>query len=278
MNPREEWHLPTQLIGRRVLVFEQVDSTNTQAATLAHDPGNDGIVLLAEQQTAGRGQHGRTWTCGRGMGVLLSVLLFPPPALRRPVLLAAWAANSVCETIHRLTGLDATIKWPNDVLIQARKVCGILIESKTLLATSGDRAMAVMAGIGLNLHQTTDSFAEAGLLQAGSLCSLTGRNYDWSETAQILIEELDREYEQLCRGRGRALEMQWCQRIGLLGKPVVVEFADVSHIGRLQVLNWQHVEIRLDDGSALEFQPEMAKHIRGSAQGAIRPEPKMREQ
>src|SRR5437867_1865131 len=72
-----EWHLDTRRLGRRVLVFDRVDSTNTRAADLAHDPANDGMAVLAEEQTAGRGQHGRSWWCERGTGVLLSVLLFP---------------------------------------------------------------------------------------------------------------------------------------------------------------------------------------------------------
>src|SRR5713101_3647282 len=111
---REEWSLETKRIGRRVLVFDQVDSTNTQAAALAQDLANDGVVLLAREQTAGRGQHGRSWFSEAGTSVLLSVLFFPPLNLRRPVILAAWAANSVCETIRQLLGLQAKIKWPND--------------------------------------------------------------------------------------------------------------------------------------------------------------------
>src|SRR5438105_15249410 len=86
--PGEEWHLDTKHLGRRVLVFDCVDSTNTRAAALAEDLANDGVVVLAEEQTAGRGQHGRTWYCQRNVGVLLSVLLFPPPTLRRPVILS----------------------------------------------------------------------------------------------------------------------------------------------------------------------------------------------
>ena len=92
------------------------------------------------EQTAGRGQYGRVWTAPAGSSVLLSVLLFPPPALRRPTLLTAWAAVSVCETIQELANLSATIKWPNDVLINGRKVCGILIEQRTV--ANGERRSA----------------------------------------------------------------------------------------------------------------------------------------
>src|SRR5262245_36246790 len=89
---REEWQLDTRRLGRRVLVFDQLDSTNTFAASLAEAGVPEGIGVLAEEQTAGRGQHGRSWLAGRGDGVLLSLLLYPPPALRRPAVLTAWAA------------------------------------------------------------------------------------------------------------------------------------------------------------------------------------------
>src|SRR5882672_4818005 len=95
----------------------------------------------------------------------MSLLLFPPPDLRRPAILTAWAAVSVCETIRRATDLDATIKWPNDVLIQGRKVCGILIE----------QGRGTVVGIGLNVHQTAESFAAAGLTEAGSLAVFSSR-------------------------------------------------------------------------------------------------------
>src|ERR1700733_8142423 len=125
-QPRDIWNLDTRRLGRRTLVFPQLDSTNNYAASLANDPANDGVAILADEQTAGRGQHGRTWTAAPKARVLLSLLLFPPPELRRPAILTAWAAVSVCETVRRVVGLQATIKWPNDVLLLGRKVCGIL--------------------------------------------------------------------------------------------------------------------------------------------------------
>src|SRR5262245_20611741 len=117
-TPEAEWHLNTHRLGRRVLVFDCLESTNTFAASLPYDPANDGLVVLAREQTAGRGQHGRSWHCPAGTGVLLSVLLFLPPELRRPVLLAAWAAVAVCETLAQWTTYPAEIKWPNDVLVR----------------------------------------------------------------------------------------------------------------------------------------------------------------
>jgi len=101
--------------GAEVLLYHKVDSTNTRAAALAGEPANDGLVLLADEQrrdAASTGGSGRARPARR----TLSVLLFPPPLLRRPVFLAAWGCHSVCETIRPYHRLQARIKWPNDVL------------------------------------------------------------------------------------------------------------------------------------------------------------------
>src|SRR6266851_1238289 len=163
MSPLEEWHLPTQHIGRRVLVYDRVDSTNAVAASLAGDPANAGVVVLANEQTAGRGQYGRHWECPSGAGVLMSVLLFPPPSWNRPAILAAWAAVSVCETVRQITGLPARIKWPNDILLRGKKACGILIE----------QGLGTVAGIGLNVNQPPEAFTAQGLTHGSSLRQFT---------------------------------------------------------------------------------------------------------
>jgi BirA family biotin operon repressor/biotin-[acetyl-CoA-carboxylase] ligase len=250
-EPREEWQLATRRLGRRVLVFDRIDSTNTRAAAMAVDPANDGLAILADEQTAGRGQHGRRWSCQRGLGVLLSVLVFPPAALRRPVMLAAWAAVSVCQTIHRSTGLKARIKWPNDVLIQDRKVCGILIE----------QARGTVVGIGLNVNQADDALAAAGLPGAGSLATLGGRSLDCRSMARLLLGELDREYDQLCRGNLNRLEARWKRGTGLLGKAVVVEAADGFVRGRLQAMGWDALEVEIRSGQPVRLKPETIKHV-----------------
>src|SRR5213078_1863703 len=103
MQPREEWRWPSQHLGQRVLVFDELASTNTLAAQLAAASEPEGLVILADRQTAGRGQHGRTWQCSAGSGVLMSLLLFPPPALRRPAVLTAWVAVAVTDLVWHLT-------------------------------------------------------------------------------------------------------------------------------------------------------------------------------
>jgi BirA family biotin operon repressor/biotin-[acetyl-CoA-carboxylase] ligase len=249
MADHEEWHLTTHRLGRRVLVFNQLESTNTHAAALAHDPANDGVVVLADEQTAGRGQYGRTWQCARGQGVLLSVLLFPPLALRRPALLTAWAAVSVCEAILQCTGLQAKIKWPNDVLIHGRKVCGILIE----------QSRGTVIGVGLNVNQPAEALAD--LPQAGSLALFSERLFDCRQVSRLLITHLDEEYGRLCQGDLATLEACWQWRLGLLGKNVAVECHDGIHHGRLRALSWEALHLQLSDGSTLRLRPEAIQHV-----------------
>jgi BirA family transcriptional regulator, biotin operon repressor / biotin---[acetyl-CoA-carboxylase] ligase len=251
MSPREEWQLDTTHVGRRVLVFDSLDSTSNHAAALAADPGNAGVAVLADEQTAGRGQYGRTWLCPGKTGILLSLLLFPPPAVRRPALLTAWAAVSVCETTLRATGLQAKIKWPNDVLLRGRKICGILIE----------QARGTVVGIGLNVLQSAEVFAAADLPQAGSLAVFSDRPLDRYEIARQLLTELDEGYARLCAGDLGELEAGWKERLGLLGKRVAAECPDAVHRGRLVAVAFSGLEVELSDGQLLRLPPETVRHL-----------------
>lgn len=251
MTPRDEWHLPTRRLGRRVLIYPVLDSTNTQAAALADDCGNDGLVIIADRQTAGRGQHGRTWLCAPGAGVLLSVLVFPAPALRRPALLTAWAAVSVCQTIAQLTGLQGRIKWPNDVLVGARKVCGILIE----------QGRGTVVGIGLNVQQSAAELAE--LPQAGSLVQLSGQSLETESVARELILQLDAGYDELGRGDGALLEQRWQERLDLLGKRVVADCHGRTQGGVLRRLSWDALELETPIGTLIRLAPEEVRQLSG---------------
>jgi BirA family biotin operon repressor/biotin-[acetyl-CoA-carboxylase] ligase len=251
MTPRETWTLDTRRLGRRVLVFDRLDSTSTVAANLAASADNDGLAVLADEQTGGRGQHGRTWTCPAGSGVLLSVLLFPPPELRRAPILTAWAAVSVAETILELTGFKARIKWPNDVLIDGRKVCGILIE----------QGRGTIAGIGLNVNQSAETFAAAGLTEAASLAVFTGERRDCAAVARRLLRHLDEQYDALCNGDMTTLDAKWKGCLGLLGKEVVAECTDGRRVGRLRELTWDRVELARPDGGVERLRPEAVAHL-----------------
>lgn len=249
------WQLDTRHVGRRVLVFDSVASTNDVAAELAADPGNAGTVVIADQQTAGRGQYGRVWHSRPGTSLLMSVLLAPPEELRRPVVLTAWAAVGVGEAIRTLTGVQAKLKWPNDLLVRGKKVCGILIE----------QGAGTVAGVGLNLNQSADDFAAAGLPEATSLGLSTGASIDPRAAAVAVIRRLDEEYDRLLAGERVPLESDWKWRLGLLGRQVVAELTDGSVLGgRLRDLSFDGVEIERGEFAVEVVRPEFVRQLRAA--------------
>lgn len=243
----------TNFIGRRVEVLAEVGSTNDRAAELAADPANAGVVVIAERQTAGRGRDGSAWLCPPGAGVLMSVVLFPLDDLNRPAVLTAWAAVSVAEVVRRSAGVQARIKWPNDLLVRGKKVCGILIEQ---------RRGATVVGIGLNANQTAADFAAAGLFGAASLAQFTGRRFDTRDLANELIAQLDAEYSQLLAGELAALESCWAWRVGLLGRAVELTATDGrSILGRLFEMTFETIAIQTAAGSEIRLAPESTRSI-----------------
>jgi BirA family biotin operon repressor/biotin-[acetyl-CoA-carboxylase] ligase len=132
--------------GRSVRVFEEVDSTNTEAWRWIEDGAEEGSLVIADQMTAGRGRWGRKWLTAPGKQLLVSLVLRRAPSLARAGLLATAAGVACAEAIENVARLPVSIKWPNDVNVEGRKVAGILVETRT----SGDRADAVVVGIGIN--------------------------------------------------------------------------------------------------------------------------------
>lgn len=251
-TPADEWTFPTARVGRRVLVYDELDSTNTFAAALPPDAA-DGLVIVARNQTAGRGRFGRPWRSRPGAALLMSVVLAPPPELRRPVILTAWAAVAVGEAVRELAGVQARIKWPNDLLVRGQKVCGILIE----------QGVRTVTGIGLNLGQTADEFAALGLPDAASLGMLTGGAIELRSAVNAVVRNLDAEWGRLLAGERTAVEADWKWRVGLLGRDVEVERADGTRpTGRLRDLGFDGLVLDRPDGTTDVIPPEAIEHVR----------------
>jgi BirA family biotin operon repressor/biotin-[acetyl-CoA-carboxylase] ligase len=249
--PSDEWHFDTSHIGRRVFVYDEVESTNSLAASFA-SPEHDGLVIVARHQSAGRGQHGRMWTSKPGSSLLLSVVLHPPPELRRPCILTAWAAVAVGDSVLSLSGAQARIKWPNDLLIRGKKVCGILIEQTT----------ATVVGIGLNLNQTADEFADAGLPDATSLLLLSSKVTELRSAVETVVMALNAEYRRLLGGERVAVEADWKWRTGLLGRQIALERMDGTFLhGRLKEMSFDALELELPGGEVRAIVPETVLHI-----------------
>jgi BirA family biotin operon repressor/biotin-[acetyl-CoA-carboxylase] ligase len=233
-----------------------LESTNSTAARLANGPDSiDGLALVARYQSAGRGQYGRVWQSRPGHSLLLSVALQPPRELCRPVILTALAAVAVAEAIYALTSIQARLKWPNDLLVHGKKVCGLLIEQ---------HASTVVVGIGLNLLQRAEEFGAVGLPEATSLAMFGGRGIAVRAAAEAVLGRLDVGYARLLAGERISLEADWKWRIGLLGRQVEVEMMDGAVVeGRLHELGFNGLELEVADGLFRVIVPEAVAHLRG---------------
>ncbi|MEA4896528.1 MAG: biotin--[acetyl-CoA-carboxylase] ligase [Oscillospiraceae bacterium] len=136
-----------------ITVLDNTDSTNTQAKKLAADGAAHGTLILAEEQTSGRGRHGKSFFSPRGTGLYMSVILKPKPGMEEPQLVTAASAVAVCRAIEKLTDKRPGIKWVNDLFLDGKKVCGILTEAVTDFESGGIESIVVGIGVDCSVSE-----------------------------------------------------------------------------------------------------------------------------
>lgn len=181
-----------QLIGRRIVVREEVSSTNDVVAQLAPD-ADEGLVAIAERQTAGRGQYGRRWESAAGKGLWLSALLRPTIGVAESGQLTTMLAETIAAAIARELGLSPRIKPPNDVYIDERKVAGVLVEMRV----EANGGYCAIAGIGINVNHAPGDFPPELRESAGSLATAAGRPVSRAAFARTFLQELDSAYARM---------------------------------------------------------------------------------
>ncbi len=185
--------LGSAVIGRKIIVLEQTGSTNDAILQLAAADSNEGLVLFAEHQTAGRGQHGNRWESAAGKGLWFSILLRPRIDLASSPQLTTWAAEAISGAIQNEFPLTPTIKPPNDVQIAECKVAGVLVEMR---ARQNAPHLAI-AGIGVNANQSRQDFPRELQGRAISLAMALGEQVDRQKFAIALLRKLDWSYREL---------------------------------------------------------------------------------
>lgn len=200
---------------REVHFLATVDSTNEVALAMGRAGGRAGTVVVAEQQSRGRGRLGRAWLSPPGMGVYLSLVLRPcldPKDLAKITLAGGLA---VCKAVESVTGLAPGIKWPNDLLLDNRKFGGILTETGGL--RPGEPPLVVL-GIGINVLTPLAAFPPELRDRVISLAVAGGREYLRGDLLVAVVEQVEREVERLERGEFRALLGEWRQRDAVIGR------------------------------------------------------------
>ncbi|MFC1987138.1 biotin--[acetyl-CoA-carboxylase] ligase [Chloroflexota bacterium] len=213
--------LETRFVGQRVIYYPSLTSTNTIAKQEAQQGATEGTVIIADEQTAGRGRLKRVWLSPGG-SISLSVILYPTLAnLPSLIMLASLA---VVHSIETVTGLKSQIKWPNDVLINDKKACGILIESDV----QGNRVNYSVIGIGINVNLRLADFPEI-LPIATSLSDELGKDISRLSVVHRLLVEIERLY--LALSTGGSIYEEWRDSLVTLGKRVHARTGETIYEG-----------------------------------------------
>jgi BirA family biotin operon repressor/biotin-[acetyl-CoA-carboxylase] ligase len=213
-----ENRLHTACIGKALIYHPMIDSTNTLALTLAQESAAEGTVVLTDDQPGGRGRQGRQWRALPGQQALLSIIVYPTFPAQFLVMCAALAVR---EAIALTSDLDPVIKWPNDVLVAGKKLCGILIET----SRGADDRLCAVVGIGLNVH---GSFKEVPELaeRATTIAEQGSENVSREGVIVTLLERFDEGYEMLQHGGAEGawrIWKHWRDHLSTLGQWVRIQ-------------------------------------------------------
>ena len=231
--------LYTRLVGRRIMFFQNLGSTMDEADRHGANRVADGTVVVAETQQASRGRFGRTWVSQPG-NLYFSVVFYP--TLQTLPLLSPLAGVAVVRAIAKTTGLQPRIKWPNDVLIDGKKVAGILVES----VISGEEVHYAVLGIGVNVALDAEALGELSAT-ATSLNAATAREVPREGLLRRLLQELDGLYLALRKGESPIED--WQGLLDTLGCRITASAGKESPTGMAEsVDDLGNLLLRLDDG------------------------------
>jgi len=233
-------NLETRFMGQRVIYFPSLTSTMAVAKQEAQQGAAEGTVIIAGEQTSGKGRMKRTWVSPKG-SIALSIILYPSVVYLPSLIMVASLA--VTHTIEAVTDLKSQVKWPNDVLINGRKVCGILIESQV----TGNKVDYAIIGIGLNVNLKVSDFAEI-LPFATSLSDELGKSVSLLEVTRRLLVEIERLY--LTLPAEESIYQEWRESLVTLGRKVRVRWGDTTYQGLAEsVAKDGSLLLRHSDGS-----------------------------
>lgn len=223
----------------RVQLLDSVVSTQEEAKLLAESGALEGTTVIAEEQTGARGRMGRQWFSPRGKGVWMSIVLRPKLPLSQTPQLTLLAGVAVCKAIRRVTGVEAGIKWPNDLLAEGRKICGILLESSL---REGELHYCI-AGIGISANMTEADYPDHLQEIATSLrIQRGGVPVDRSELERAVLDELESHYDLYMNQGFKPIKELWESMSVTLGRQIALN----SLQGRVE-----GVVVGLDDTGGL---------------------------
>jgi BirA family transcriptional regulator, biotin operon repressor / biotin---[acetyl-CoA-carboxylase] ligase len=214
----------TRVIGNRILRYNRVTSTNDIARSLALEGEAEGLVISAEEQTAGRGRMGRSWLVPAGSSLQISILLRPSAPPASVIHITQMAALAVAEALREAAASiganqppSVSLKWPNDVLLNGKKCAGILVET----GVENEQLEYVILGLGINVNYSMDQYP-ALVNSATTLAEELGHPVDRGALLETLVNKLDAYYTRLCSGKAgeEAIFQEWRSLLATLGQRV----------------------------------------------------------
>lgn len=236
-------YLKTRFVGQQTLYYPVTSSTQDVAKQAVKDGAREGTIAIADHQTAGRGRLGRKWLSSPDNSIMVSIVLYP--TIEQLHQLNMVAALATAQSIERLTGLKPALKWPNDVLIEGKKVSGALVESDV----QGERVGSAIVGIGLNVNLDTASLDEISAT-ATSLREMLGKEISRPRMLECLLCEFEEVYEAL--RHGQPIREEWERRLDTLGRHILVKRADTVLEGYAESVNDEgNLLVRCSDGQVI---------------------------
>ncbi len=219
-------------IFSRLLYLHRTSSTSDVAKSICAKEHAHGVLILAEEQTAGRGRNINRWLSARGKGLYFSLVLQPATIDNIQVVTLA-AGVAVASAVEQSSGVAARLKWPNDVYIQEKKVSGILTEA----VFKGDKLENLVVGIGVNVNHDKEDFGDELLPIATSLKISTGKTFQREIILINILKAFDRTYKMLLGGNTSEVLKQWYKKALYLGEELIVEKENNSVMGKFVGLN-----------------------------------------
>jgi len=239
-------HLETQIIGNKIHLFGELDSTNATAYHIAQKGGKEGEIIVADRQLRGKGRLGRPWFSPPGVNLYVSIILRPSIVIRNAPLITLMTAVATAKATKVFSGLQPRIKWPNDLLINDKKVAGLLNEMKC----TGVKVEFVVLGIGINVNMTLGIVPEEMRSIATSLREELGYDISRVEFLCALLREVEKEYLGFLTGEPERMLRQWEEFSQMVGKLVEMRSSHEVIRGRVKGIDFDgSLLLSIPDGS-----------------------------
>ncbi|MDH5447812.1 MAG: biotin--[acetyl-CoA-carboxylase] ligase [Candidatus Bathyarchaeota archaeon] len=244
-NSEKPYKIQTTALGYKIYHYNNVYSTNDTAKEIAKKTSEERIVVLAEAQTRGKGRLGRRWISPKG-GVWLSIILRPRITPIEALKLTFITSSAVAKTIKTMFGLMTEVKWPNDVLVNGRKICGILTET----SSKRKSVESMVVGVGINANIDLECFSPSLRDAVTSLQYELGHKIKRKALTRNLLRNFEHRYKCLQRGLWNALLQEWKSMATFLGEQVqITSFDDVLAGEAWDIDEDGALVIRLENGT-----------------------------